>query len=172
MPARSLESRLRAEVPPNLRCIEETIASLPAHLRGPVDARPLRMYYLESAIHTYRENDHLQPSPQYVDWAASSVLLADPRFRLLRLSTAEAQALAVQEWRTHLTRSVYQARLNPHEMLDGPVVTRSKSGVIRVQAELGPHQVIDSMSAVPIKKQSRAAKTSKATRMSSHSQRS
>ncbi|KDO24094.1 hypothetical protein SPRG_10881 [Saprolegnia parasitica CBS 223.65] len=125
---------------------------------------------LESRLRA--ENDHLQPSQQYVEWAASSVLLADPRFRLLRLSTAEAQALAVQEWRTHVTRSVYQARLNPHEIVDGPVVTRSKSGVIRVQAELGPTQVVDSLSTVPSKKQKKAATASKAARTtSSHSQR-
>ncbi|OQR86901.1 hypothetical protein ACHHYP_09807 [Achlya hypogyna] len=148
MPGNALAG-LQCEVPPHLNAVEETLASLPVHLRGPQDPTPFSVSYFGTPVATFRDNPAVQPSATYVAWAAQKVLLADPRFRVLRLSPTDAQALVKQEWRTHMTRSLYQVRVNPHEILDGPVATRSRSGVVRVQLELDPGQPIDAISARP-----------------------
>ncbi|KAF0740192.1 hypothetical protein Ae201684_004423 [Aphanomyces euteiches] len=136
------------ELPGHIHGIELHLAQLPREYHLAKDTKPLRMTYYDKNIELYKTNEHIVPSETYLRLAARQ-LMQDPRFRILHLSEQDAMELAYQEWRTNMTRCVYQARLNPYEIQDGPVVVRSKTGVIRVQLQLEPNQVVDEMAVSP-----------------------
>ncbi|KAF0701689.1 Aste57867_7885 [Aphanomyces stellatus] len=124
------------------------VAALPRVMHLAKDTKPLRcMTHFNQPIHLFQPNRHIVPSSTYTKWAAAQ-LCEDPRFRILHLNESDATDLVRQEWRTHMVRSVYQARLNPHEILDGPVVVRSRNGVVRVQLALDGNDVADAIATV------------------------
>ncbi|OQS03008.1 hypothetical protein THRCLA_21271 [Thraustotheca clavata] len=138
--------RLRIEVPPHICSIEQTIEFLPSKLVEFKESKPFSITYYDKSINTFRTNENIQAPSTLVNATVNDILLKDPRFRILHLSKEDAVSLVNQEWRTNMTRMLYQARINPHQILDGPVVTRSKNGVIQIQECLEKNQVPDALS--------------------------
>lgn len=66
----------------------------------------------------------------------------------------ELREIVHQEWRTDMTRNVWEGRLNRHGSKDGPVVRRSRCGVIYVADQPDPGKVFvaDGMTHIAKKK--------------------
>ncbi|RHY94340.1 hypothetical protein DYB37_006385 [Aphanomyces astaci] len=136
------------ELPGHFKCVAQHVAALPVELHLAKDVKPLQLTYYDQNVDLFHANPNVVPSTTYMRWAAKQ-LCQDPRFRILHLDETAAAELALQEWRTNMTRAIYQARLNPHEIQDGPVVVRSERGVVRVQETLAPKQPVDAI-ATPV----------------------
>ncbi|KAL4138167.1 hypothetical protein PRIC2_001674 [Phytophthora ramorum] len=135
--------------------------------------KPMQMTYYATKVNTFRENPDLsRPSDSFAAWATkelrremgeyvrlqmlgllspqqdANISAAIPNSEGKRLSDADLTGIVSQEWRTDLTRSLLEARLNRHGSKDGPVVRRSPSGVLYVapQPAQTPHSTSSSAS--------------------------
>ncbi|KAG7396895.1 hypothetical protein PHYBOEH_001585 [Phytophthora boehmeriae] len=119
------------EMAPRVERIEQQLEQLPVEWKK-FAGKPMQMTYYATKVNTFRENPELlRPSASFTAWAAQELrreMGEDGR----RLSDKEVESVVCQEWRSDLTRSILETRLNRHGSRDGPVVRRSPSGVIYV----------------------------------------
>ncbi|KAL4161191.1 hypothetical protein PRNP1_001746 [Phytophthora ramorum] len=113
--------------------------------------KPMQMTYYATKVNTFRENPDLsRPSDSFAAWATKE-LRREMGAEGKRLSDADLTGIVSQEWRTDLTRSLLEARLNRHGSKDGPVVRRSPSGVLYVAPQPAQTSHSTSSSASPTK---------------------
>ncbi|KAG1693536.1 hypothetical protein DVH05_023300 [Phytophthora capsici] len=136
------------EVAPRIECIEQQIPTEWKEFAG----KPMQVAYYATKVNTFRENPELQrPSESFSSWAVkklrremgeyvfavqyhhetNAISDSDGRY----LSDEDLRNIVAQEWRTDLTRSIIETRLNRHGSKDGPVVRRSPSGVLYVSPQ-------------------------------------
>ncbi|KAL3664010.1 hypothetical protein V7S43_010897 [Phytophthora oleae] len=108
--------------------------------------KPMQIAYYATKVNTFRENpDLLHPSKSFTSWAIQELrreMGDDGR----HLADEDLRLIVGQEWRTDLTRSIMETRLNRHGSKDGPVVRRSPSGVLYVSPQ--PSRTSANMSGV------------------------
>ncbi|KAF4035498.1 hypothetical protein GN244_ATG12492 [Phytophthora infestans] len=116
------------EIAPSVKRVEQQILVEWKTLAG----KPLQMTYNVTKVNTFRENpDLLHPSDSFTAWATQELRRGiTDEGRLL--SNADLESIVNQEWRTDLTRKIWETRLNRHGSKDGPVVRRSPSGALYV----------------------------------------
>ncbi|TMW66001.1 hypothetical protein Poli38472_003766 [Pythium oligandrum] len=155
---KSHASVVEVEVEPRLCRIEQQLQErLPMEWRE-FAGKPMALHYYDKKINTFRANDDVKPSAAYMRWAVKQLRGQLEAQQLSVFSDAELREIVQQEWRTDLTRSTWEARLNRHGSADGPVVRRSPNGVIfvRPQPQPGEKYVQDGMAVAS--KQQRQAK--------------
>ncbi|POM78032.1 Guanine deaminase [Phytophthora palmivora] len=114
--------------------VERIEQQIPAEWRE-FAGKPMQMTYYATKVNTFRENPELlRPSESFTAWATKELrreIGDDGRY----LSDEDLKNIVCQEWRTDLTRSILETRLNRHSSKDGPVVRRSASGVLYVTSQ-------------------------------------
>ncbi|ETI46873.1 hypothetical protein F441_08782 [Phytophthora nicotianae CJ01A1] len=117
-----------SEIAPRVERIEQQI---PVEWKG-FAGKPMQMTYNTTKVNVFRENaDLLLPSGSFTSWAAlelRSAIAGEGK----HLSDADLKSIVSQEWRTDLTRSIVETRLNRHGSKNGPVVRRSSSGALYI----------------------------------------
>ncbi|GLD92516.1 hypothetical protein PINS_up020578 [Pythium insidiosum] len=157
-----MTSRQREEyaVEPRVSNIEQQLQErLPAAWRA-FAGKPMHISYYDKKINTFRANPELRPSAAYVRSAVKQLREQLAARQVSMFSDDELEDIVRQEWRTDMTRCVWQTRLNRHGSADGPTVRRSRNGMIYVCAPSRPGDapVVDEIATPPKKK-----KASKAT---------